>query len=318
MVSPDRGCRRPPSRRRCDRPRRPGRRARRRRAWPSCRPRPRAAGSPRSGRRPARPACVAQSSRRQTSSSICSSEGSMVGSPTQAEPLPSAVRPTRLTAAGRLHVREPHPGRAAEIQRRHVLLGEARQDGVAGPGPPEGARQGRQHALERARVGLLGSGAEVAVPAGSAPARPGRRRRRPAAPPARRPGRPPPSRPRRRLRRRRSAGRCRPTRRPARSRSPSGPRCTPLVVVVFSAKRTSAWLLSSTSTMQPSAPQRRRAAARPRSTSSWAGITARPHAPPTLNAPTPRVRSARARRGRAPRGSRGRPAPPGRAGPCRS
>ena len=32
------------------------------------------------------------------------------------------------------------------------------------------------------------------------------------------------------------------------------PRCTPLVVVVFRAKRTSTWLLSSTSTMQPSAP----------------------------------------------------------------
>ena len=51
------------------------------------------------------------------------------------------------------------------------------------------------------------------------------------------------------------------------------PRWTPLVVVVFSAKRTSTWLLSSTSTMQPSAPSAS-AAARPRSTSSWAGITA--------------------------------------------
>ena len=41
---------------------------------------------------------VAQSSRRQTSCSMRSREGAMVGSPTQAEPLPSAVRPTRLTA----------------------------------------------------------------------------------------------------------------------------------------------------------------------------------------------------------------------------
>ena len=57
------------------------------------------------------------------------------------------------------------------------------------------------------------------------------------------------------------------------------PRCTPLVVVVFSAKRTSAWLVSSTSTMQPSAPAAA-AASIPPSTTSWAGI----------NAPTPRGR----------------------------
>ncbi len=41
----------------------------------------------------------AQSSRRQISSSMASMDGVMVGSPTHAEPLPSAVRPTRFTAA---------------------------------------------------------------------------------------------------------------------------------------------------------------------------------------------------------------------------
>ncbi len=52
-------------------------------------------------------------------------------------------------------------------------------------------------------------------------------------------------------------------------------RCTPFVVVVLRAKRTSAWLPSCTRTTQPSAPPLD-AAARPASTTSWAGITGRP------------------------------------------
>ena len=64
-------------------------------------------------------------------------------------------------------------------------------------------------------------------------------------------------------------------------------RRTPLVVVVLSAKRTSAWLVSSTSTMHPSAPPRE-AAAKPSSTTDWASIiNHRPvthrHPPPTAH-----------------------------------
>ena len=86
----------------------------------------------------------------------------MVGSPTQAEPVPSAVRPTRLTARRRLRVRQPHAGGAAEIQRGQVLLGEAGQHGVAGAGPSEGAGRAPKHVFERARVRLLGIEPEVA------------------------------------------------------------------------------------------------------------------------------------------------------------
>ncbi len=56
-------------------------------------------------------------------------------------------------------------------------------------------------------------------------------------------------------------------------------RCSPFVVVVFSAKRTSTWLFSSTSTMQPSAPSPS-AVRTPCSTSSCAEIM--------VSAPTPR------------------------------
>ena len=97
------------------------------------------------------------------------------------------------------------------------------------------------------------------------PGRPPRRlardgkHRRPAGRPGRRPARPTPSPPHRprRPRRRRRAGRL-----PGRTTITVTDRSrrTPLVVVVLRAKRTSAWLLSSTSTMQPSAPRRRAAA----------------------------------------------------------
>ncbi len=61
---------------------------------------------------------------------------------------------------------EPHPGRAAEVERGQVLFGEAGQDGVAEPGASEGARQRGQDHLQRARVGLLGVEPEVARRAG--------------------------------------------------------------------------------------------------------------------------------------------------------
>ena len=92
-------------------------------------------------------------------------------------------------------------------------------------------------------------------------------------------------------------------------------RCTPLVVVVFSAKRTSAWLASSTSTTQPSAPAAP-AAATPCSTSSWAGITVW-SAPCSATRLLAGVEDPHAR-ARAPTGSRATPEPPVRAGPCRS
>ena len=85
----------------------------------------------------------------------------MVGSATQADPLPSAVRPTRLTARRRLRVGEPNAGRAPEVQRGHILFGKARQHGVAGAGAPERARQRGQHAFERAGIGRLGVEPEV-------------------------------------------------------------------------------------------------------------------------------------------------------------
>ena len=78
---------------------------------------------------------VAQSSRRQISSSMASMDGAMVGSPTQAEPLPSAVRAHQVHRSRRLEVGEPHARRAAQVQRGEVELREARQHGVAGRAP---------------------------------------------------------------------------------------------------------------------------------------------------------------------------------------
>ena len=197
---------------------------------------------------------MAQSSRRQISCSIRSSEGAIVGSPTQAEPLPSAVRPTRFTAPvgwaweSRSPVELPRYSVARSCSAKPASTASRAR---ARPKAPESADE---HVLERARVGLLGFEPEVDVPAGSPPAPPGRRHRRPGAPPAHRPARRPPSPPHRLRRPRRCAGRSRP-RRPDRAMTlTERPRWTPLVVVVFRAKRTSTWLLSSTSTMQPSAP----------------------------------------------------------------
>ena len=76
----------------------------------------------------------------------------MTGAPTQAEPLPSAVRPTRLTDAGGLHVGQAEPRRAAQVQGRHVELGEAGQHGVAGRAPARRrprARRARARARRR-------------------------------------------------------------------------------------------------------------------------------------------------------------------------
>ena len=196
------------------------------------------------------------------------------------------------------------------------MLGEARQHGVACPGPTEGTRQGREHRLEcatspsppapseksRAAAGLrrLDEGEGVL----GRRRRPGVGQRRGHHRLPRRRARPPPS-----------GAPSRPTRRRPRSRSPSGPGCTPLVVVVFRAKRTSAWLVSSTSTMQPSAPGGAR-----RGHAVLDELLGGDHPCPrrTLSAPTPRACSGPARRARAPTGSRARPVPPVPAGPCRS
>ncbi len=145
--------------------------------------------------------------------------------------------PDQAHRARRLRVGEPHAGGAAEVQRDDVLLGEARQHGVAGTGPLECARQGRQHDLEGAGSPSSRDRARshACPPAGSRPAPPGERHRPPAEPPGRRPGRRRPSRPRRRCRPRRSAGRSRTTLPLSAMTLTERPRCSPLVVVVFSA-----------------------------------------------------------------------------------
>ena len=81
----------------------------------------------------------------------------MVGTPTQAEPLPSAVRPTRFTAAVGCACERRSPVELPRYSVATSMLGEAGQHGVAGAGPPEGARRATESTpLERAGVGLLG------------------------------------------------------------------------------------------------------------------------------------------------------------------
>ncbi len=76
-------------------------------------------------------------------------------------PRPVRRAPDQADRPGRLRMGEPQPGRAAEIQGGQVLLREAGQHRVAGPGPPEGAGQRAEHALERAGVRLLRVESEV-------------------------------------------------------------------------------------------------------------------------------------------------------------
>ena len=235
------------------------------------------------------PSC-AQSRRRQISCSISSNDGSMVGTPTQAEPRPVGGASDQVHGAGRLRVRQPHPGRAAEVERGHV---DARRSPPArrrGPGPVR-RHPTRDESTARAPTASVSSGAEgeVACRARSPTARPaakassaggaavgvGQRRRhhlghavepdhpRLARRPGRRTGRPTID-----------ADRACPVHPVGRGRvdgeahvgvaaSPRPARCS---------RR----------------PRRRPAAATPCSTSSWAGITGAPGA--RLSVPIPRAR----------------------------
>ena len=208
------------------------------------------------------------------------------GLPDPGRALPVGGAADQVHGPGRLQVGEPESGRAPQVQRRDVELGEARQHGVACRAP--GRRRPTATTGRRSRtdgVRLLGRQPEVAPESCRPTARPGGTRPRPAAPPGRRRAPPPPC-------HRRPAVPTTPVRRDV----PTDPativttlteraRCTPLVVVVFSAKRTSAWLPSSTSTMQASAPR----GVRGRDT-SLDELLGRDHRrpPSTLSVPTPR------------------------------
>ena len=220
-----------------------------------------------------------------------SREGAIVGSATQAEPLPSAVRPTRLTApvGSAWESRTP-----VELPRYSVATSNSAKPAStasrarARPNAPDSADNTSSSALEsvssgsnpKSRAGRASDGStrgKASAAAGACCASARAAAAISATPPS------PTS----------------PVRRAEPKAPPESamtlterPRCSPLVVVVFSAKRTSTWLLSSTSTKQPSAPSAS-AEARPRSTSCWAGITV-------------------------PTGSRATPEPPALAGPCRS
>ncbi len=81
---------------------------------------------------------------------------------------PAAVGRAADQAHGRggLGVREAQPGRAAQVERLDVDLGEAGQHGVAAAGTLEGSAERREDGLERAGVGLLGFLVEGAADAG--------------------------------------------------------------------------------------------------------------------------------------------------------
>ena len=177
----------------------------------------------------------------------------MVGSPTQAEPVPSAVRPTRLIAA---------VGWAWE-SRRPVELPRYRVATSCSANPASTASRSRARPNAPDSADRMPSSAPESVSSGSSPkSRAGRacagstRAKASAAGGA--------SRASASAAAAMSATPSAPTS-PDRRAEPTDPpdnamtlterpRCTPFVVVVFNAKRTSTWLLSSTSTMHPSAP----------------------------------------------------------------
>ena len=113
-----------------------------------------------------------------------------MGSPTQAEPLPSAVRPTRLTAPvgcaweSRTPVELPRYSVAMSCSAKPASTASRAR---ARPNAPD---RGREDALERSRSRSPRGRARSHAAAGraSAGSRPGRTRRRPAAPPGHRPG----------------------------------------------------------------------------------------------------------------------------------
>ena len=210
----------------------------------------------------------------------------MTGAPTQAEPLPSSVRPTRFTAA---------VGCAWDI-RSPVELPRYRVCTSSSANPASTASRARALPNAPDSAASTGSSTPESVCSGSRPkSRPG------AVPEGATSGNASSL-----------GGACRASASAARtiSDTPSvpttpvrlavpaaepattitltdRPRCTPLVVVVFTANRTSAWLPSSTSATQPSAPAAS-ASASARSTSSWAAINRRP--PPIVSLWPPRGR----------------------------
>ena len=252
--------------------------------------------------------------------------GRCVGTPTQAEPLPSAVRPTRLTAPVGCACDRRSPVELPRYKVSTSISANPARTASRARGPLEGARERGEDAVERARVGLLGRQGEGA-PAAGAPSPGstsgegvlGRRRGRgvgqggvdhlgDAVGPDHA-GAACGARPSRRRRRSRS--------RPARA-----------------GRRWSSWC-SARSARRRGCPRPPARCSRPRRRSP---ARARPCSMTLLRgdhavtASTPSKRAARtcsasrlragvedvARRARAPTGSRGRPAPPGRAGPCRS
>ena len=80
----------------------------------------------------------------------------MVGAATQADPLPSAVRPTRLTADVGWACESRTPVELPRYSVATILLRKPRQHGVAGTGAPERSGQRGQDVLERPGIGLLG------------------------------------------------------------------------------------------------------------------------------------------------------------------
>ena len=136
-----------------------------------------------------------------------------LGDPGRAAPVRRA--PDQADGTRRLRVGQPHTGRAAEIQRGHILFGESRQDGVAGtrrPNAPDRADSTSSSApasvdsgsSPKSRAGRVSDGSTRGKASVAGAASPRQPERRPPSPPLR-PGRP-----------RRRAGPSRPTRRPAR------------------------------------------------------------------------------------------------------
>ena len=104
----------------------------------------------------------------------------MVGSATQADPLGTHAGPGRadtverspdeIDGTGRLREGQAYPGRAAQIQRGHPVLGKARQNHILCGRSSEGGREPRQHVAQHREVRLHRRPAE------------GKRRRRAATP----------------------------------------------------------------------------------------------------------------------------------------
>ena len=193
--------------------------------------------------------------------------------PAHTERVPSALRATSSMVPAGWTWRSRDAGARPEVDGLDAVGGEARQPVAGRPGPVEGAAEPGDD-RRRGRPARWARAARRTRPRPrAARARRGARRRRPAwprPPRPRWPGRAPsPRRRRSRWPRPRPTGRTPPTRRSPTARklttATRRSRRTPLVVVVLLAKRTSAWLTSSTMTTHPSA----RLAAKARSTTSW-------------------------------------------------